>query len=56
MRKILGQIQLPTTNNKNSWNLVIDEILELPIYLYGCNMESEAFEIICRKLEEELCL
>ena len=56
MKRIIGQVQLPTINNKETWNKIIDKLLELPIYLYGCNMEYEAFETICKELERTLCL
>ena len=56
MKRIIGQVQLPTINNKETWNKIIDKLLELPIYLYGCNMEYEAFETICKELERILCL
>lgn len=56
MKRIIGQVQLPTISNKAVWNQIIDKLLELPIYLYGCNMEYEAFDTICKELERELCL
>ena len=55
MKLLLGQILLPNGSNKELWNSIIDKILELPIYSYGCNMEYEAFEVINKELELILC-
>ena len=43
---LLGQISVPLDKNKEKWEKIIDKMLELPIYYYGCNMEKEAFEVI----------
>ncbi|MGM9970469.1 MAG: hypothetical protein ACI35S_08760 [Anaeroplasma sp.] len=56
MKKILVQVSMPTVKNKNNWNMIIDKLLELPIYYYGCNMEYAAFEMINKEVEMKLCL
>jgi len=40
---LLGQINVPNDDNKDKWNKIIDKLLELPIYHYGCNMEMDAY-------------
>lgn len=52
---LLTQLEAPSINNKDRWNKIVDKILELPIYRYGCNMEYEAFKIINEALEEKIC-
>lgn len=52
MLYLLPQILLPKSNTKDSWNKIVDKILSMPCYLYGCNMENSAFEIIEKELEQ----
>jgi len=40
---LLGQIMVPDDSNIDKWNKIIDRMLELPIYYYGCNMTDDAF-------------
>lgn len=56
MKLLLQQVEKPTKENVDIWNKVIDKILERPIYLYGCNMEDEAFEVLNERLVNDLCL
>ncbi|MCM1131743.1 MAG: hypothetical protein NC310_07730 [Roseburia sp.] len=56
MRLLLGQIAQPKKDSLDSWNTIVDKILELPIYYYGCNMEKEAVTVLKNRLEMDLCL
>ncbi|MDE6660440.1 MAG: hypothetical protein K2J93_01285, partial [Anaeroplasmataceae bacterium] len=56
MRLLLGQIEAPKKDSIEAWNVIVDKILELPIYYYGCNMEEEAVTILKKRLEMDLCL
>lgn len=56
MRLLLGQIEQPKKDSVDGWNTIVDKILELPIYYYGCNMEEEAVTILKKRLEMDLCL
>ncbi len=47
---LLGQIMVPNDKNEEKWNKIVDKLLELPIYYYGCNMEKEAFEVIKERI------
>ena len=49
---LLGQIVVPSDNNKDKWNKIVDKILELPIFYYGCNMEYEAYQVIKERIDE----
>ena len=49
---LLNQIQLPSKENEEIWNKNIDNILELPIVLFECNMEEEAFITLKKELEK----
>ena len=51
---LLGQILPPNDNNKDKWNNIVDKILELPIYYYGCNMEYEAFKLINERIDKDV--
>ena len=50
---LLGQIMTPNTTNMDKWNKIIDKMLELPIYYYGCNMEEDAYEIIKERIMKD---
>lgn len=56
MRLLLGQIEPPKKDSIEPWNRIVDKILELPIYYYGCNMEQEAVTTLKKRLEMDLCL
>ncbi|MDE6241004.1 MAG: hypothetical protein K2M08_01135 [Anaeroplasmataceae bacterium] len=56
MRLLLGQIEPPRKDSIDAWNEVVDKILELPIYYYGCNMEEGAVTTLKERLEMDLCL
>ena len=43
---------IESMTDKDSWNKIVDKILSMPCYLYGCNMENSAFEIIEKELEQ----
>ena len=47
---LLGQISMPEDKNKEKWEKIIDKMLELPIYYYGCNMEEEAYEVLKERI------
>ncbi len=40
---LLNQIQLPSNAFKDSWNLIVDKLLDLKLARYGCNMEDSAY-------------
>lgn len=56
MKLILPQLESPSALNLDRWNLMLDELLKVDAYYLGCNMEKEAFDVIYKKLEEEICL
>ncbi len=56
MRLLLGQIEPPKKNSVDVWNKMVDQILELPIYSYGCNMNPDAVTTLKTRLEMDLCL
>lgn len=56
IRLLLGQIEQPKRENINNWNKIVDKILELPIYYYGCNMEEAAVNVLRERLAEDICL
>ncbi len=56
MRLLLGQIEPPRKDSIDAWNMIVDKVLELPIYYYGCNMEKEAVTTLKERLEMDLCL
>ncbi|MBQ4126032.1 MAG: hypothetical protein II595_08765, partial [Desulfovibrio sp.] len=37
-KRLITQLVLPTMENKELWNKIMDKLLELPIFLLGCNM------------------
>lgn len=47
---LLGQIIPPNDDNLEKWNKIVDKLLMLPIYYYGCNMEEEAFSVIKERI------
>lgn len=47
---LLSQIDLPKYEIKEEWGKLIDSLLELPLYLFECNMESEAFYTLEKQL------
>ena len=56
MRMLLGQIEPPKRSSVEMWNKMVDRILALPIYSYGCNMEESAVTTLKTRLEMDLCL
>lgn len=56
MRLLLGQIEPPRKDIVDSWNQMIDLVLNLPIYFYGCTMEEDAVTTLKERLEKDLCL
>lgn len=50
---LLGQIIPPNDKNEEKWNKIVDKLLELPIYYYGCNMEEDAFNVIKERIEND---
>lgn len=56
MRLLLGQIEPPKKDSIEAWNMIVDKILSLPIYYYGCNMEEDAVITLKKRLEMDLCL
>lgn len=43
IKYLLGQFIQPDVENLDNWNKMLDKTLEMPIYLYGVNMEDDAF-------------
>ncbi len=56
MKLLLGQIEAPKKDNLETWNRIVDKILELPIYYYGCNMEENAVNVVKERLGKDICL
>ncbi len=56
IKLLLGQIEAPKKDNLDSWNKMVDKILELPIYYYGCNMEEDAVNVLKERLGKDICL
>lgn len=54
LKLLLPQIEALSDENQQHWNSIVDRLLELPMYSYGCNMENEAFEVIKNRLEKDL--
>ncbi len=54
MKLLLGQVEAPSIENKSNWSFMIDKLLELNIYYYGCNMEPDAFEVIYKEIKENI--
>lgn len=52
LKLLLGQIENLNENNKEIWNKIVDKMLELPIYYYGCNIEDEAFYTLKEGIKE----
>ena len=53
MKFLLGQIQLPSKEFKDSWNKIIDMMLQLNNVSYGCNMELSAFTTLYKYIKGE---
>ena len=53
-KRLITQLVLPTMENKELWNKIMDKLLELPIFLLGCNMEKDAY-LTLKKGIDELC-
>lgn len=49
--KLLPQILNPDKNNLDSWNFIVDKILELNFFTLKCNMDDEAFYVIKKEIE-----
>ncbi len=56
MRLLLSQIERPNKNNLDKWNKIVDRLLDLPMYYYGCNISKEAVDLLYKRLEMDLCL
>jgi hypothetical protein len=56
LKKLVGQLVLPTKENQELWNQILDKLLELPIYHLGCTMEKEAYLTLKERLDKDLCL
>lgn len=50
-KKLMGQLILPTKENQDLWNQIMDKLLALPIYSLGCNMEKEAYLTLKKELD-----
>lgn len=48
---LLSQVELPSYDSKEDWETCIDALLELPLYLYECTMEAEAFYYLEKQLK-----
>lgn len=55
IKKLMGQLVLPTKENQVLWNNVVDKLLELPVYHLGCNMEKEAYLTLKERIDVDLC-
>ena len=55
IKKLMGQLVLPTKENQVLWNNVVDKLLELPVYQLGCNMEKEAYLTLKERIDVDLC-
>lgn len=53
LRLLLGQVSQPGSDNLDNWNKMIDEIILLPMYRYGCNMADEAYSVLNKRLGED---
>ena len=53
-RLLLGQILQPDNDNIDKWNRIVDKLLELPIYHFGCNMEQEAFKLLNERILKDV--
>lgn len=49
-KKILQQIDLAYDYNKDLWNRIVDKMLELKLYSYGCNLKMEAFDKLYERI------
>ena len=54
MPLLLNQIQLPSSNLKDNWNLIVDKLLELRLLRLGCTMDMEAYQVLYKKMEDLL--
>lgn len=50
-KKLMGQLVLPTKENQDLWNKIMDMLLALPIYNLGCNMEKDAYLTLKKELD-----
>ena len=53
LRLLLGQVSQPGSDNLDNWNKMIDEIISVPMYRYGCNMTDEAYSVLNKRLGED---
>ena len=51
-KRLITQLVLPTMENKELWNKIMDKLLELPIFLLGCNMEKDAYLTLKNGMDE----
>ena len=53
-KRLMGQLVLPTKENQDLWNKIMDKLIELPVFLLGCNMEKEAYLTLKERIDS-LC-
>lgn len=52
--KLMTQVVNPQNEEIfNKWNMMIDEILKLPIYMLGCRIDKEAVDLVKTAIEGE---
>lgn len=49
---LLAQMDLPDYDGKDKWGKIMDQLLELPLFLYECNMDADAFYVLESKLSD----
>lgn len=54
-RKIVGQLQKPTVANQNTWEDILNHLLELKAYSLGATKEKEAYLCLKERLDLDLC-
>jgi len=54
-RKIVGQLQKPTVANQNTWEDILNHLLDLHAYSLGCTKEKEAYLCLKERLDLDLC-
>lgn len=50
-KRLIGQLVLPTKENQDLWNKIMDKLISLPVYSLGCNMEIEAYLTLKERLD-----
>lgn len=49
---LLGQLQLPTFAGSDAWSESLDILMSLPMVLFHCNMEEDAFHCLEKELRK----